>query len=31
MPERVDKESKMPLQKQKKTITNISTEEKYLS
>ena len=31
MPERVGKESKMPLQKRKKIITDISTEEKYLS
>ena len=30
MPERVGKESKMPLQKRKKIITDISTEEKYL-
>ena len=30
MPERVGKESKMPLQKRKKiNITDISTEEKY--
>ena len=31
MPERVGKESKMLLQKRKKNITDISTEEKYLS
>ena len=31
MPERVGKGSKMPLQKRKKIITDISTEEEYLS